>query len=516
MSQSSEDHHFLSLLKPVLLDKREALIFRPYIGSCPGFQWGTVTFGEFDHHLAASAKHWGEALENSGFKSRDIIGVWLTGSKYEDLINILGICAAGYVPQLFSVAFTPHIIRDLVSRSGAKGLVYDSAFTSQVNSSSSSVPLFPSVPVGVLENNSHFGRTLGTLPSVVEKDTAFVVHSSGTTSGTPKIIPANHLWVKTFIQSKWASSLEQGTFEGQTVVNSIGSLAHVGSLCAFLGAAYCGSCTVQSSALDASTSELLGMISTCGLNRVALYATFLSTHIRAARTNPEVLHALKCMRQILHTGVALNREDEEWALHHALPLTTMYGTSETSPLLTSLLGNDPSDRLLRPVHGASGQLIPAIPSSEDGSRPAMFEMVVPSDAPDSPHSSFFSADGFYHTGDLFEEVEKGSFVFRGRSNDWIKTVRGFCDTKSMEDIVRKACGDLIKDVVVVGLNRPRPVLMVEISDKTLSGMERHEIAEEIIARLAPHNERLFTHERIDDPKRILVLEEGNLPRTKVW
>lgn len=59
----------------------------------------------------------------------------------------------------------------------------------------------------------------------------------------------------------------------------------------------------------------------------------------------------------------------------------------------------------------------------------LYEIVVPASAPDSPHASFISSDGFYHTGDVFEEVEKGLFVFRGRGDDWLKTPGGFCDTK---------------------------------------------------------------------------------------
>lgn len=70
-----------------------------------------------------------------------------------------------------------------------------------------------------------------------------------------------------------------------------------------------------------STEELLGMIKHCGLNRLMLYATFLSVHIRNAQKDEMTLKAMQNLRQILHTGVAVHREDEVWGLSHGLPLT---------------------------------------------------------------------------------------------------------------------------------------------------------------------------------------------------
>jgi hypothetical protein len=82
----------------------------------------------------------------------------------------------------------------------------------------------------LLPSDSDF-PTLASLPPVDIRSTAFIIHSSGTTSGMPKLIPSSHLWVKNFAQLKYASCLEQGYFEGQSVSNSIGNLNHVGSLC---------------------------------------------------------------------------------------------------------------------------------------------------------------------------------------------------------------------------------------------------------------------------------------------
>jgi hypothetical protein len=102
-----------------------------------------------------------------------------------------------------------------------------------------------------------------------------------------------------------------------------------------MGAVYSGFCTVQSSSMSAPTSELVTMITTCGVNRLVLYASFLSSHIKEARKSPAVASVLASCRQILHTGVSLPREDEEWAVKNALPITvnTFFGRTIIKELL---------------------------------------------------------------------------------------------------------------------------------------------------------------------------------------
>lgn len=60
----------------------------------------------------------------------------------------------------------------------------------------------------------------------------------------------------------------------------------------------------------------------------------------------------------------------------------------------------------------------------------MLEFVVLSDSGDCPDPSLRSADGHFHTGDLFQEPIPGCYVFRGRDDDWIKSENSLrCDTK---------------------------------------------------------------------------------------
>lgn len=226
--------------------------------------------------------------------------------------------------------------------------------------------------------------------------------------------------------------------------------------------------------MSMSSVEMLAMIRTCSLNRLVQYATFVSEHIRIARTSPSVKEALQGLRQILYTGVALDAQDSQWAFANGLRITVRWlfsaawghililpvsvhvwnigdryaghsaeergiltPISLAAPLLVSRVGPSSSARLLRPCRGASPIFVPYIssePEAADTGRPPMYEVVVAVDAPDAPPRALFSADGYWHTGDLFDRVlpsdgEPEGWVHRGRMGDWIKTSAGFVDTK---------------------------------------------------------------------------------------
>jgi hypothetical protein len=74
MSQAREDHHFLSLLKPVFREQAHSLIFRPYQGSTAA--WGKVTFREYEAHLSVVMRQRSQQWSNLGMKNGDVVGVW--------------------------------------------------------------------------------------------------------------------------------------------------------------------------------------------------------------------------------------------------------------------------------------------------------------------------------------------------------------------------------------------------------------------------------------------------------
>lgn len=99
---------------------------------------------------------------------------------------------AGYVPQLFSLRLPePSIIFELLAKSNGKALIYDPSFAS-ILPSSSPVPVYMATDV-----RSEDVADIS-LPLIKEgqdaDETLMIFHTSGSTSGQPKVIRCSYSW----------------------------------------------------------------------------------------------------------------------------------------------------------------------------------------------------------------------------------------------------------------------------------------------------------------------------------
>ncbi|KAI0764537.1 acetyl-CoA synthetase-like protein [Trametes elegans] len=527
MAEKSVDNHFLSLLLPALREHADKPLFRPYLGNLD--EWGTVTYVDFERRLTVAQEHWRNKLAPLQLKPLDIIGFWLTGRKITDIVNTLAVSSLGYIPQFFSGYFSGlAVIVELLVKTGGKAIALDPSYKSQI-AQLNSLPVPSLITLEDWEIQQTISEARGPLgpfqldPNAAVRldDYAALFHTSGTSGGTPKVIPNTHKMLRAVILYKHSGA--QGIDDeflanggAQTVANTVGNHAHIATYHTFLGAVHTGTCMVQTSSMAATAEEFLALVRVCGLTRLILFATFLANIIRAARTDPAIRDALKDLRQIFHTGVALNKEDEQWAYDNGLRIITSYSTTETAPLLRSRIGTDAASRLLRPVRGANPAFLP-YKDTDGGSSPGLelYEIVVPAGADDCPPPALVAPDGYYHTGDIFQKIEDG-WVYRGRAGDWIKVLDGFVDTKTIEDAVRKAGAGLVYDAVVVGNGRAAAVLLVESAEAgvAMDAEKRRALAQTLVERMADFNRHLFPHERVADPRRVVVLERGTLLRGK--
>lgn len=121
----------------------------------------------------------------------------LSGFTYTDVLHIYGISRAGYIPQLFSLKLSnPTIVHELLHQAGAQALIYDASFESILNDFP--LPIYRALISERLETIS----TPVSLPDISESqedDIAFIFHTSGSTSGSPKLVPMTYRWLSSVV-----------------------------------------------------------------------------------------------------------------------------------------------------------------------------------------------------------------------------------------------------------------------------------------------------------------------------
>jgi acyl-CoA synthetase (AMP-forming)/AMP-acid ligase II len=141
---------------------------------------------------------------------------------YVDALHIYGVYRADYIPQLFSIRLpSPEVIFELLAKANAKALIYDSNFEHLMNNSPT--------PTYLASKTQFVDFTSGHLPDMsvaAMDDTAFIFHTSGSTAGTPKLVPWTNLWIGRFLDK--ALYLFPASTETQTVAAWMGSMCHAG------------------------------------------------------------------------------------------------------------------------------------------------------------------------------------------------------------------------------------------------------------------------------------------------
>ncbi|KAF7347743.1 Acetyl-CoA synthetase-like protein [Mycena venus] len=436
--------------------------------SCHGQDWYSITYRQFYMDVELFARYWSRTLAERGVVLGSVVGMWIGGYTYNDVLNIYGMSRAGFVPQMFSLRLpSAEVIFELLHKAKAKALVYESEFA----------PVLRECP----------DTPCLSYPPAQPEDIAFFFHTSGSSGGSPKLVPCSHRWLDATVMKSSQTCLPQNP-DRQDVTVWMGSLCHIGQSFMLIGSLQHGTCVIQPTQISFSSEELVAMVHRCGLNRLNQFAAFLCNHLRASRQDPKLLSLLTSLDEVLYSGMPLAREEEEWAYRNGIKLRNLFGSTELGAALLSVGGTEGNAALLRPLAGTAYRFVPI--GGEAGAEAAaavqghqstarMLEFVILAESGDCPHASLRAADGHFHTGDLFQEVAPGQYVARGRDDDWIKSENSLrCDTKSIEDHTRMMCGSLIGECIVVGSGRPSPVLFVEPN----TDMDAERLKKEIIRK----------------------------------
>nr|GAT48376.1 acetyl-CoA synthetase-like protein [Mycena chlorophos] len=469
--------------------------------------WDSITYQRFLLDIEIYARHWLSTLSKAGVPTGSVVSLWLGGYGYHDVCNIYAISRAGFIPQLFSLRLpSPEVVFELIHAAGAKAMVHEPAFGDILRD----CPV-PAFLAAASETVSHVNCVLPDLASPSPASIAFYFHTSGSTGGSPKLVPCSYRWLDSAVAKSYQICRPLDSSRRDVTV-WMGSMCHIGQSFMLIGSVQHASCVIQPSTISFSTQELAAMIRNCGLNRLNQFAAFLANHLRAARQDSELRSLLCGLDEVLTSGMPLPREEEQWAYESGIKLRNLFGSTEAGGMLISIGGSGDDARLLVPLAGTAYRFQPVGGETQapHQSTARLLELVILEESPDCPHASLRHADGQFHTGDLFNEVAPGQYRPCGRDDDWIKSENSLrCNTKSIEDNARMMCGELMSECIVVGSGRPSPVLFVEPS----TDMDHEKLKREIIRKTRQFHSRRYLHERITSSRCIVVVPQKSLPRT---
>ncbi|KAF8883568.1 hypothetical protein BD779DRAFT_1472465 [Infundibulicybe gibba] len=459
--------------------------------------WSTISYQQFLVDVEDCARYWATMLRRSHIPPRSIVGLWVGGFGYNDVLHIYGLSRAGFIPQMFSLRLpNPDVVYELLQQASAKALIYDPIYSPTL--SGCPLPIYPAISMTSCDTHST-SEILPDILAIKGDETAFIFHTSGSTSGSPKLVPCSYQWMETSLLKSFQVCKPRDPSR-QDVTTWIGSMCHIAQNFMLLGALQHGSCFVQPTSPAMLPEELTDMVRRCGVNRLNQFASLLGKTIRASMTDPKFLSVLTGMDDVLYTGLALAREEEAWAYKTGMKLRNLYGSTECGAMMVS--GSEPNPCLLRPLEGFVYRFATTTPETDAvyQSTGRLLEFIISAESPDCPDISLRHADGDFHTGDLFQEVSPGRYIFRWRDDDWIKSENSLrCDTKSIEDNVRETCGDIVSECIVVGSGRPSPVLFIESA-----------------ASLTPEKTQEGDYQRtrrFHSSDMVVIVPQGSLPRT---
>ncbi|KAF4337748.1 4-hydroxybenzoate benzoate ligase [Fusarium beomiforme] len=467
----------------------------------------TITYAEFWNDIDNVAKIWASALSSAGIAKGAVVGIWMRGWSYQDLLHYLSLQRAGFIPQLFSLRMTnPSVVYELLNKSQAAALIYDPSCEALVTDCP--VPVFPIE--GALDKNPLEDTKLTKVTNSLDGDQISVIfHTSGSTSGMPKLVPATVKWMDCLIR-KNKPYPDEGP---RSIYCFIGSHAHVGNTMNLVRSLANAGCIIAPKSIPYPTSELQSMITHGGLTALNTFPALLSIFFRDARTNATLLEQLQSLNHIWHGGQVVEPSDAAFARQHGLMLIDNYGSTEIGMSMRKY----GDSQYLTPFPESSCEFIPMGESASTSDQ--LFELVIPADADDCPHPSLRNKeDGKFHTGDLFQKVGNNQYLYKGRVDDRIKMQLSLvCDAGSLEAEAMQVCeADLISAVSVIGSGRPSPAIVVEPKNDDIlqSGNDTLlDFKQEIVRRLSPFHSRKYVHERIDDPRLVFIVPQGTLPRT---
>lgn len=241
----------------------------------------------------------------------------------------------------------PVALFELMEKAGSKMILYDPSLEHLTADCPFSKMVL--IPIELIDGPSTVDG-YSTLPGIEDlssnSDICFIYHTSGSTSGSPKVVPWTHKAFTATYKIRSGVWLEGERFNTQDVFLGLVSVshrpgmtrkyflelphhiqdAHAHPISEYLRCLDTGSSFIKPSRGPLPDAELLNIYNLCGLNRITTYGTWISPHISAAKKDPTILKMLQEMRTISYTGVAISKADDDWCFQNGIPIVVRYFT----------------------------------------------------------------------------------------------------------------------------------------------------------------------------------------------
>lgn len=255
---------------------------------------------------------------------------------YQEVVHLFALVHAKYVPQLLNLKIrATQTAENHFRQSGTTYVIY--APTAPIEQLGNHFQVHEMVDIEQLPKSHDEATYLETPVEENGDDVLMIYHTSGSTSGRPKLVPFSRKWLDANARNP-TPGLPNGKEIG-IAINGISHLSQLASKKSFFFRQHVlihtffnqvslkqfenGACIVLMPWLEFTVSELLQIITECNVNALYQLTPILSQTIREAMTNVRLTVALQSLDFIVYGGSIFGDSEREWAMEKGITLKVL-------------------------------------------------------------------------------------------------------------------------------------------------------------------------------------------------
>ncbi|TPX56800.1 hypothetical protein SpCBS45565_g08342 [Spizellomyces sp. 'palustris'] len=466
------------------------------------------------HQLINAVRYGAEKYQAAIGPTRetDRVVAYLSSSHVSYFINLLSLMTNDYVPLLLSPRNATAGMVDLIQRSKAVALVYETGQSHIVQQLRKDVPGLNMVEAIQSEEllsdgknesmkedgNVGFGikQAVGATDNLADR-VILAMHSSGSTA-----FPKLRYWTNRSMMADWGyddKSHRQRTFLPAPLFHALGVWAGFSTLRAS-GALILASFPFSPAALLTAMQKTAPTKSVLAPSVLEDLVGFLDT------TAPDRWSILSSLDSILVGGAPCPQEIGDRAVERGVGLKSIYGSTEAG----ILLGPEPDSNewnVLRPI--VDEQYIKwQVVNKERG----IYRMFVKTSL--EGFAKGVTDEEWYDTNDLFKQIRPGFWMYRGRADDILVHITGE-KTNPVPMELSFRTHPLIHEAVILGQDRFQTCAFILLDRQEVLKYSPLEVMDHVYQAVEDANELAPQHSRlVKELVEVLPFGHDDFPRTE--